>query len=108
MPEEHPLKTLTALKAIFETKASLLSNSFRRYSNSAEVSITANGGVFVLSTRIGILPILHGIIRESQLNIRQENSPLGLRLRNQSFFCSLVPISRRVWVTGSGLVLLSC
>lgn len=42
--------------SLVKPKVSLLSNSFKRYSSSADVSITAYGGDLVLSKMIGIRP----------------------------------------------------
>lgn len=52
--------------------------------------MTGNGGVTALSTITGMRP------RELLVKIRGSSEcsvPLGLRRRNQSFFCSLVDIS---------------
>ncbi len=54
-------------------KTSFLSANLRRYSSSAEVSMTGKGGDWVWSRRTGM-------------------RPLGSKRRNQSFFCSLVMI----------------
>lgn len=64
-------------------KTSSLSANLRRYSSSADVSMTGKGGDFVWSRRTGM-------------------RPLGFRRKNQSFFCSLVMMLLEV-VSGSSV-----